>query len=115
MLITGTKLGIIAKDRELTAYRIARDTGIPENTVRYWINDPKRSINNESQILLANYLGVTVDHLVGNDEKTPAIHDPDDERNKIVLKKLKGLTDEQLEKVRDYIDFVSQTKKKKGK
>lgn len=55
----------IIKDRNLTYYRIAKDTGISESLFGKWKIKPTSKITAEKLVLIADYLGCSVDFLLG--------------------------------------------------
>jgi len=65
-------LGII-KERGLTAYRIAKDTGMPQTVFSEWKRKPSSNIYSSNLVLIANYLGCSVDYLLGQTED-PELH-----------------------------------------
>ena len=63
-----TKLEQAMKERRLTPYRIAKDTGISNSTFSRWKND---GIVPDAETLqkLANYLNISTDFLLGREDK----------------------------------------------
>lgn len=57
-------LGIIA-ERQLTQYRVAKDTGISLSLFGKWKEKPTSKISSEKLVLIADYLGCSIDYLVG--------------------------------------------------
>lgn len=64
------------KERGMKPADLARETGIPKSTIYKMVAD--KSIGKKYQKVIANYFGVTVDHLLGIKEKTaPAMTEHD--------------------------------------
>ncbi len=63
----------LMEEKGVTAYRVAKDTGITQATLSRW-KTGKVSPSIETLQVLAEYFGVTIDYLMGNthaDEQTP--------------------------------------------
>lgn len=63
----------LMEEKGVTAYRVAKDTGITQATLSRW-KTGKVSPSIETLQVLAEYFGVTLDYLMGNthaDEQTP--------------------------------------------
>lgn len=56
-------LGIIA-EKGLTHYRVAKDTGISLSLLGKWKEKPTSKISSEKLVLIADYLGCSVDYLL---------------------------------------------------
>lgn len=63
----------IMKDRGITAYRIAKDTGISNSLFTEWRKKPSSNIYSGNLVLIADYLGCSVDYLLGRTED-PEVH-----------------------------------------
>lgn len=57
-------LGIIT-EKKLTHYRVAKDTGISLSLLGKWKEKPTSKISSEKLVLIADYLGCSVDYLLG--------------------------------------------------
>ena len=58
----------LLKKRKITPYRVSKETGVPQSTLSDWKRD--RSIPKTDKLQkIANYLGVTLDYLLGNEQK----------------------------------------------
>lgn len=87
----------LMKDRGLSRYRVAKDTGIAQSTLSEW-KTGKTTPKLDKIEVLANYFGVTVDYLLGNEEKEKAPA-PMTEREQLVddiIKFVETLSDEDL-------------------
>lgn len=54
----------LLRKKNLTTYRVSKDTGIPQSTISNWING-KFVPNAKNLKILADYLGVTMEQLLG--------------------------------------------------
>jgi len=63
----------IIKERGLTAYRVAKDTGMPQTVFSEWKRKPSSNIYSSNLVLIADYLGCSVDYLLGRTED-PELH-----------------------------------------
>lgn len=55
----------IMNERGITAYRLAKETGIAESTFGQWRKCPSSNIYSSNLALIADYLGCSVDYLIG--------------------------------------------------
>ena len=60
-------LGIIA-ERGFTQYRVAKDTGISLSLFGKWKEKPTSKISSDKLCAIADYLGCSIDYLVGRTE-----------------------------------------------
>lgn len=70
MLILGNNIGLLAQIQGVSAHKLSKATGVPESTIRAWLKDPERSPNQDAQVRLAEYFGVTIDYLMGIEKPT---------------------------------------------
>lgn len=54
----------LLNERGITAYRLAKETGISERLVGYW-KEGGKTPSLENLIKLADYFGISIDYLVG--------------------------------------------------
>lgn len=59
----------LLQERSLSAYRVAKDTGIPKATVYEWVSGVREPAQLEHLTKLADYLDCSVDYLLGRTEK----------------------------------------------
>lgn len=59
------KILSLMKERNITYYRMAKDTGISETLFGKWKKHPTSKISSEKLVLIADYLGCSVDFLLG--------------------------------------------------
>ena len=55
----------IMEERNITAYRMAKETGISESLFGKWKEKPTSKITSCNLVLIANYLDCSVDYLLG--------------------------------------------------
>ena len=58
----------IMYDRGITAYRMAKETGITESLFSSWRKTPTSNIYSGNLVRIAEYLGCSVDYLLGRTE-----------------------------------------------
>ena len=58
----------IIEERGITAYKVAKETGISESLFSKWRETPSSKIRSENLVLIADYLGCSVDYLLGRTE-----------------------------------------------
>ncbi|MBD5152548.1 MAG: helix-turn-helix transcriptional regulator [Oscillibacter sp.] len=63
----------IIKEYGYTEYRVARDTGISMSLFSQWKKKPSSNIYSSKLVLIADYLGCSVDYLLGRTED-PEVH-----------------------------------------
>ena len=55
----------ILRDRGITPYRLAKDTGMTESLFSLWKTNPSSKIYAQNLVTVADYLGCSVDYLLG--------------------------------------------------
>ena len=58
----------IMKERNISAYRLAKETGISESLFSKWEKNPTSKISSINLVKIADYLGCSIDYLLGRDE-----------------------------------------------
>lgn len=110
----------LRKGKGLTQTEVARYIGISQNNYSYWENG-KVKIDNESIQKLADYFEVSVDYLLGRNEKSsPAQQESKGivipEKYKDVAVAFHGgaddLTQEDIDSIVEFIEFKKNQKKK---
>lgn len=89
----------LMEEKGVTAYRVAKDTGITQATLSRW-KTGKVSPSIETLQVLAEYFGVTIDYLMGNahiDEQKPPKTQKAPTLNKKDERDIKKKMDEMLE------------------
>lgn len=103
------KYSELCKKKGKTPTGVAIELNVSRATVNYWRNGnvPKQ----DTLIKIANYFGVSVDYLLGNEEKKPT-PDNSDETLMFALYggDTKDITPEMLEDVRNFAKFIREKK-----
>lgn len=60
-------------ERNITSYRMAKETGISESLFGAWRKKPTSKIYSGNLVRIADYLGCSVDYLLGRTED-PELH-----------------------------------------
>ena len=55
----------ILAERDITPYRLSKETGISESLFGAWRKKPTSKIYSGNLVLIADYLGCSVDYLLG--------------------------------------------------
>ena len=63
----------IMEEQNITSYRMAKETGISESLFGTWRKKPTSKIYSGNLVLIADYLGCSVDYLLGRTED-PELH-----------------------------------------
>ena len=58
----------IIKEKGVTEYRVSKDTGISNSLFGKWKVHPTSKVSSEKLVLIADYLGCSVDYLLGRTE-----------------------------------------------
>lgn len=85
----------IINERGITAYRVYKETGVSQSTLSDWKNG--KSIPSAQKLkLIADYLGVTVDYLMGAEKKEKAAIDVVDDGLKEYLDELRNRPEQRM-------------------
>lgn len=95
----------ILQERNISAYKLSKDTGIAQGMISYW-KTGARTPSAESLNILADYLGCSVDYLLGRDEqqKKPAPTDGDGLDPELV-ELIKRIPADRMPEVERYLRF----------
>ena len=99
-------LAHLCEKRQITTYRMCKDTGIQPSVMTDLKMGRRKTVKAETAARLANYFGVTVDYLLGKEA------DDTEDNSRSLQKELKfalfggEATDEQLEEVKQFAKFV---------
>lgn len=63
----------IIRERGYTEYRVSKETGISNSLLSLWRKKPTSKIYSGNLVLIADYLGCSVDYLLGRTED-PEVH-----------------------------------------
>jgi len=74
----------LLKEKDVTPYQVSKATGVAQSSLSDWKNGRSKP-KYEKMLAIADYFGVSVDYLLGNEpkEKTPAVT-VYDEHDKII-------------------------------
>lgn len=85
-----------------TAYRVCKDTGIPQSTIYTW-KAKKGKISIDVAEKLAKYFGVTIDYLMGNtsnyDEKEYEAKNKDERDILLLCRKVENASEEDRKEI----------------
>lgn len=101
METVGERIARLREQRGMSQPQLAKELNVATSTIGMW-ETGKRGLKDESLRILADFFNVTTDYLLGrteDKEKAPtlvAAHLDDD------------LTEEQLDEVKNFIDFIKQ-------
>ena len=96
----------LIKEKGITPYKVAKDTGISNTTLSAWKND-KISISPKKLSVLADYLGVTVDYLMGRTDN-PSVATLDTKMREIIEKHLPDYAPSKIQSVYDELSEENQ-------
>lgn len=108
----------LMKERGLSLYRVAKDTGIPLTTLSDWKNGRSNGPKVERLQVLADYLGVPVSALIGPDPEAAPV-DPlanvvsrrlDDGDFRAVVSDAVQLSPAMLRRLRTYVELMREGK-----
>ena len=109
----------LCEKNKITPYRLCKDTGIQPSVMTDLKMGRRHTVKAETAAKLANYFGVSVDYLLGNEpkEKTPTVQDgrsvSDDDIMFALWGDAKDVDKDDLDDVKRYAAFVRERKNKK--
>ena len=96
----------LCENKKITPYRMCKDTGSQPSVMTDLKMGRRHTVKAETAARLANYFGVTVDYLLGQEEQS---NGGNSEEEKLKFALFGGeATDEQLEEVRKFAKFVKE-------
>lgn len=102
-------------ERGVTAYRVAKETGISSATLTDWKKGRSKPKMEKLQ-KIADYFGVSIDYLCGNEEKAPSPKaEVSDNDIKFALFGGGPVTDDQFEEVKQFVRFIKERDANGGK
>ena len=103
---------IITKFQKEKGYRsvraIANASGVPVSTLYDVLKERTVSLSVENSQKLANFMGVSVDELYGEKEKTLDAVAPRDEKYNEIFRLLDALSEQKLEEAVRYLKFLAE-------
>lgn len=100
------------KTHNVTRYQVSKATGVPQSSLSDW-SKGKSKPKYENMKRIADYFGVSVDYLLGNEEKEKptAVKAVSDEELKFALFGDATVSDEDFEDVKRFAEFIKNKKK----
>ncbi len=112
----GDKIKLLREQNHLTLEQVGKDVGVGKSTVRKWETGAIANMRRDKIALLAKALHTTPAYLMGWEEETPAIKPVEHKltnNEKIFLEEINDLTEEELQKVLDFIHFTKSQRTKR--
>lgn len=112
----GDKIKLLREQNHLTLEQVGKDVGVGKSTVRKWETGAIANMRRDKIALLAKALHTTPAYLMGWDEETPAIKPVEHKltnNEKIFLEEINDLTEEEQQKVLDFIHFTKSQRTKR--
>ena len=97
----------LCKQKGISAAKVAAECGFSKASITKWKQN-NTAPKHEILIKIASYFGVTTDYLLGNEEKV----DPDTALKFALFGGDGGITDEMLDEVKAFAEFVKNKYKK---
>lgn len=110
MSIFTDRLEELMKTKSIKFNQLSESIGIGKNSFTYWKknnNIPKGDILNK----ISEYFNVSVDYLLGISEIKTAPSDEQKEQLNELVKLSADLTDDEIEKVKDYVSLLKNARK----
>ena len=113
MSILYERLFALCQERGITAYRMCKDTGVQPSVMTDLKMGRRQTVKAETAAKIAAYFGVSVDYLLGNEEKEKptAVKAVSDEELKFSLFGDATVPDEDFEDVKRFAEFIKNKKK----
>lgn len=121
MSILYERLFALCQERGITAYRMCKDTGVQPSVMTDLKMGRRQTVKAETAAKIAAYFGVSVDYLLGNEEKPAA--PKDSELDELVKDELVGfygdvkkeLTPGDIEDIKTLMKIRAELNRQKGK
>lgn len=113
MSVLYERLTLLCQQHGITAYRMCKDTGIQPSIMTDLKMGRRQSVKAETAAKIAAYFDVSVDYLLGNEEKEkPTEPRPvSDEDIKFALFGDVNVSDEDFEDVKRFAEFIKNKKR----
>ena len=111
MSILYERLFALCQERGITAYRMCKDTGVQPSVMTDLKMGRRQTVKAETAAKIAAYFGVSVDYLLGNEEKPTAVKAVSDEELKFALFGDATVSDEDFEDVKRFAEFIRNKKR----
>lgn len=97
--IFGKRLKQLREDADISIFRLAKELNISASAVSQY-ESGKRTPSDEIKILIAKFFNVSIDYLLG---LSPF---PNNSHEKLLLSQMSDLTSEDIEQIKNFIDFI---------
>ena len=108
------RLKELRTSKKLNQETLAKDLGVSQSTLSYWERGDYQP-DNENLIIIANYFEVSVDYLLGrSDIPNPELIIPDSMKDSLFAFNggdTSDLTQKEVDKIEEYIQFVKSQRK----
>lgn len=94
----------LRKRKKLTQMEFAKQFNVATGTIGMW-ETGKREPSSNTLIKIAEFFNVSVDYLLGKEEKTPTIDEQMNDIEFALYGEVKDLTDEQKQEILDFVKF----------
>lgn len=113
MSILYERLFALCQERGITAYRMCKDTGVQPSVMTDLKMGRRQTVKAETAAKIAAYFGVSVDYLLGIEEKEKPTAEKavSDEELKFALFGDATVSDEDFEDVKRFAEFIKNKKK----
>ena len=123
MSILYERLSALCQNRGISGYRMCKDTGIQPSIMTDLKMGRRHSLKAETAAKIAGYFGVSVDYLLGNDEKEKPATTEDDEMEELLKDELVGfygnvkkeLTPGDIEDIKTLMKIRAELNRQKGR
>lgn len=96
----------LLQEHNLTAYQFCKESGVPQSTISAWKKN-NSSLSPKYQSVVANYFGVTIDYLMGNNTEnasnTISAKDNNERELLLLCRKIEGISEDDKN---DFVDFL---------
>lgn len=99
-------LSNIMLNKGISAYRMHKDTGIPEATIGRWRNGVSTP-SQDNLRLIADYLNVSTDYLLGKEQKEKPDIPEDIKRDiEMAIEQMRKMPEEKRKEILSFIDYT---------
>lgn len=100
----------VLQEKNISAYKLAKETGISESLFSKWKKSPTSEISSSNLERIADYLGYSVDRLLGRDEQkeklTPEDGDELTKDKQYLIDAVRSMSDDDVRKLRLIVEEV---------
>lgn len=108
----------LLKEKGVTPYQVSKATGVAQSSLSDWKNGRSKP-KYEKMLAIADYFGVSVDYLLGNDQKQKAPAETgertvsDEDIMFALFNGADDITDEMFEEVKRFAQFIQERERNK--